>query len=93
MGTLPGWQERFVNAHPASHPWEDWAETWAHYLQIVDTLETAGFFGMGVRPGNKGPRPPTQLTGAGQSSRPCSSAFLLYLQSVQPKPQGRPAGP
>jgi hypothetical protein len=23
------------------HPWEDWAETWAHYLHMVDTLETA----------------------------------------------------
>ena len=23
------------------HPWEDFAETWAHYIHIVDTLETA----------------------------------------------------
>ena len=35
------WQERFVSAYASSHPWEDWAETWAHYLHIVDTLETA----------------------------------------------------
>jgi hypothetical protein len=27
-----------------SHPWEDWAETWAHYLHIMDMLETAYFF-------------------------------------------------
>jgi hypothetical protein len=26
-----------------SHPWEDWAETWAHYLHIMDMLETAYF--------------------------------------------------
>jgi hypothetical protein len=23
------------------HPWEDWAETWAHYLHMVDLLNTA----------------------------------------------------
>jgi hypothetical protein len=33
------------------HPWEDWAETWAHYLHILDTLETAYAFGLRVRPG------------------------------------------
>ncbi len=26
---------------PAPHPWEDWAETWAHYMHLMDTLETA----------------------------------------------------
>lgn len=33
------WQERHISAYAASHPWEDWAETWAHYLHITDTLE------------------------------------------------------
>ena len=44
------WQERFVSAYAASHPWEDWAETWAHYMHIVDTLETAYSFGLSVDP-------------------------------------------
>ena len=35
------WQERFVSAYASAHPWEDWAETWAHYLHMTDTLETA----------------------------------------------------
>ncbi|MDP3897369.1 MAG: putative zinc-binding metallopeptidase [Mesorhizobium sp.] len=35
------WQMRHISAYAASHPWEDWAETWAHYLHIVDTLEMA----------------------------------------------------
>lgn len=35
------WQEAFVSAYAASHPWEDWAETWAHYMHMVDLLETA----------------------------------------------------
>ena len=36
------WQDRFVTAYATSHPWEDWAETWAHYLHMVDLLETGG---------------------------------------------------
>ena len=32
------------------HPWEDWAETWAHHLHIVDTTETAYSYGIGVKP-------------------------------------------
>jgi hypothetical protein len=50
-GPPADWQERFVSAYAASHPWEDWAETWAHYLHIVDTLETAHHFGIQVDPG------------------------------------------
>jgi hypothetical protein len=34
------------------HPWEDWAETWAHYLHMFDTLETAKVYGLRVRVGN-----------------------------------------
>jgi hypothetical protein len=44
------WQERFVSAYAASHPWEDFAETWAHYFHIVDTLETGAAFGLRIEP-------------------------------------------
>lgn len=50
QGPLENWQENFISAYAASHPWEDWAETWAHYLHMVDTLETAYQFGLKVRP-------------------------------------------
>jgi hypothetical protein len=40
-GQPAGWQENFVSAYATSHPWEDWAETWTHYLHMVDLLETA----------------------------------------------------
>jgi hypothetical protein len=41
----PGdWQQRHVSAYATSHPWEDWAETWAHYLHMVDLLETAASY-------------------------------------------------
>jgi hypothetical protein len=40
-GAPANWQERFVSVYATSHAWEDWAETWAHYLHIQDTLEVA----------------------------------------------------
>ena len=49
-GAPSGWQRGFVSAYATCHPWEDWAETWAHYLHIVDTLEMAGAFGIKVKP-------------------------------------------
>ncbi len=49
-GAPPDWQEHYVSAYATTHPWEDFAETWAHYLHIVDTLEMAGAFGLQVRP-------------------------------------------
>ena len=50
QGAPLDWQESFISAYATSHPWEDFAETWAHYLHIVDTLETASAFGLRVSP-------------------------------------------
>jgi len=38
-----------VSAYASTHPWDDWAETWAHYLHMVDTLDTALSFGFHAR--------------------------------------------
>ncbi len=39
---LPGnWQSQFVSAYATMHPWEDFAETFATYLDIVSLLDTA----------------------------------------------------
>ncbi len=46
-GPPPGWAERHVSAYATMHPWEDWAETFAHYLHIRDTLQTAAAYGCG----------------------------------------------
>lgn len=43
-GTLPDWQEHYVSEYATAHPWEDFAETWAHYLHMVDLLETAASY-------------------------------------------------
>ncbi|MDM0044164.1 putative zinc-binding metallopeptidase [Variovorax dokdonensis] len=40
------WAEDCVSVYASSHPWEDWAETWAHYLHLVDGLETAAAWGL-----------------------------------------------
>jgi hypothetical protein len=48
-GPPPNWSESFISAYASMHPWEDWAETWAHYLHIIDTLETAKSHGLTVR--------------------------------------------
>ena len=50
-GAPAGWEENFVSAYATMHPWEDFAETWTHYLHMVDTLDTAASFGMAVDPG------------------------------------------
>jgi hypothetical protein len=42
------WHESYVSAYATMHPWEDWAETFAHYLHIRDTLRTAAEFGLRV---------------------------------------------
>jgi hypothetical protein len=47
-GAPAGWADRFVSAYATMHPWEDWAETFAHYLHIRDTLQTAAGFGIVV---------------------------------------------
>jgi hypothetical protein len=44
------WADEHVSAYATMHPWEDWAETWAHYLHMVDTLETARSYGLALRP-------------------------------------------
>ncbi|MDX2266137.1 MAG: putative zinc-binding peptidase [Hyphomicrobiales bacterium] len=49
-GPAIGWQNSFVSAYASAHPWEDFAETWAHYLHILDTLETATAFRMRLDP-------------------------------------------
>lgn len=80
-GPPAGWQEQFVTAYASSHAWEDWAETWAHYLHIADTLEIAAACGMSLRPRRSDepalPRVPQDVTGPG-------SSFDVLLASWHP---------
>jgi hypothetical protein len=42
------WSTTHISRYATMHPYEDWAETFAHYLHILDTLQTAESFGLGV---------------------------------------------
>ena len=50
QGAPADWALSFVSAYASANPWEDWAETWAHYLHIIDSLETAIECGLTLRP-------------------------------------------
>jgi hypothetical protein len=50
QGPPADWVTRFVSAYASMHAWEDWAETFAHYLHMVDTLETARVYGLAIAP-------------------------------------------
>lgn len=48
-GPPPDWDDQFVSAYASAHPWEDWAETWALYMHIVDAIDTASAEGDKLR--------------------------------------------
>ncbi len=50
-GAPADWADHFISPYASAHPWEDWAETWAHYMHLMDTLETAYAFGIVIHPG------------------------------------------
>jgi hypothetical protein len=47
QGPPPDWPQHYISHYASSHPWEDWAETWAHYMHMLDTLATGMSFGIG----------------------------------------------
>src|SRR6188768_4030507 len=46
VGPPADWANAYISSYATMHPWEDWAETWAHYLHVVDSLGTALGFGL-----------------------------------------------
>ena len=48
QGPPADWVNSYISSYATMHPWEDWAETWAHYLHVVDSLGTALGFGLGA---------------------------------------------
>ena len=78
QGAVPGWSQCFVSAYASSHPREDWAETWAHYLHLVDTLETArscGLHGAHVEPSYER----SGLDVLADAGTPLAAEFLLLI--------------
>jgi hypothetical protein len=46
QGPPTDWAKSYISSYATMHPWEDWAETWAHYMHVVDSLATAMGFGL-----------------------------------------------
>ncbi|WP_326491187.1 putative zinc-binding metallopeptidase [Paraburkholderia sp. HD33-4] len=86
-----GWQDSFISAYAAVHPWEDWAETWAHYLRIVDTIDTATAYGLSIAQGTarghdaRGPQP--QSVERGDDDCQCSMTKWFALTAAVNTPQ------
>ncbi|MGS0756587.1 putative zinc-binding metallopeptidase, partial [Roseateles sp. GG27B] len=47
-GPRADWALHYVSAYASVHPWEDWAECWAHYLHMRDTVDTAVSYGLSI---------------------------------------------
>lgn len=45
-GAPDGWEASFISEYATMHPWEDFAESFAHYLHITDSLATAAAGGL-----------------------------------------------
>ena len=74
-GPRPDWPKQFVSAYASVHPWEDWAETWAHYLHMTDTLETAAT----LRP--VAPARPARRAGDGEAAEQAGAAASRSTRS------------
>ncbi len=77
-GPPEDWAPQFISSYASAHPWEDWAETWAHYLHLRDTLDTAASFGL-PGPADVSRPEPFRLTDLWQPDRPNGPAFLGLL--------------
>lgn len=45
-GAPSNWAQTYISAYASSHPWEDWAETFGHYLHLEEGLSLARHFGL-----------------------------------------------
>ncbi|CAH0213058.1 zinc-binding metallopeptidase family protein [Pseudomonas brassicacearum] len=80
QGAPLDWQTHYVSAYATMHPWEDWAETWAHYLHMMDAVDTALGFGMSAREMDFDyqPFPPETLYDAEHAG---GAAFLSFVNA------------
>ncbi len=77
-GPPADWPLHFVSAYASTHPWEDWAECWAHYLHMRDTVDTALSFGLSVEQFDLEFTPFT-IDAVYQPDHPGAEQFLAFL--------------
>ncbi|MDO9404138.1 MAG: putative zinc-binding metallopeptidase [Polaromonas sp.] len=78
QGPPPQWWLHYVSAYASMHPWEDWAECWAHYLHMRDTIDTALSFGLAADSSQLEFTPFT-LDALYQPDHPDAQRFLDFL--------------
>lgn len=74
-GPPADWRERWISGYASSHPWEDWAETWAHYMHMVDALDTASSLGLNIADTVIEPAPDALPVPPGQAPARARSAY------------------
>jgi hypothetical protein len=80
QGAPEDWRERHVSAYASSHPWEDWAESWAHYLHLRDALGSAASFGLSAEDVDDRVQP-YSLDALWDAKRPGSMAYLTLINN------------
>lgn len=78
QGPPAQWWLHHVSAYASSHPWEDWAECWAHYLHMRDAIDTAQSFGLAADSAQLEFTPFT-LDALYQPEHPDAQRFLDFL--------------
>ncbi|MBC7954731.1 MAG: putative zinc-binding peptidase [Cytophagales bacterium] len=79
------WAQEFVSSYASSHPWEDWAECWAHYMHLQDGLETAAAWGVQLQnamPGAPAVQPSALVLQAGSIEKSVVEDWLPVAQFV-----------
>lgn len=77
-GPPQDWALHFVSAYASCHPWEDWAECWAHYLHMRDGIDTALSLGLDLDRLDLDVTPFTQDE-LYQPEHPQAGQFLTFL--------------
>jgi hypothetical protein len=78
QGSPTDWREKHVSEYASSHPWEDWAESWAHYLHLRDALDTAASFGLTADDVESRVQP-FDMNVLWDASRPGSASYLQLV--------------
>lgn len=79
-GPPPGWAHTHISAYASAHPWEDWAETCAHFLLVFDAVQTAAAWGLQLDG-------PAQAAPQMQGARDLPAAEELVLSNWLPVAQ------
>ncbi len=80
-GPATDWQTRFVTAYASAHAWEDWAETWAHYLHMMDTIDCALSFGLDPDSSIEMELRPFMADALSSTKDPDGGRFLHFINS------------